>query len=585
MSRKRAGGYIAVACAGLMALVPLVAQPPGPPPGDDKFDVFKGGFGPPGMGPERKILKQFDADGNGWLNDQERKAARESLAKEPRRGGLGKGPPGGMFKGKGGDAEKPRPGPRVSPSEVAPVGNKALFDPTAFRTIFIEFSSPDWIKELEEFRGTDVEVPATLTVDGKSYKNVGIHYRGMSSYMMVSSEGKRSFAVSMDLADENQRLLGAKSLNLLNCHGDPSFMSSVLYSHIARHYIPCPKANFVRVVVNGESWGVFSNVQQFDKIFLAENFGSKKGHRWKVKGSPQGRGGLEYTGDNVADYKRRFELKGDDDEKAWKDLILLCKTLNTTPADKLVEALRPMLDIEGVLWFLALDVTLINSDGYWVRASDFNLYRDEKGVFHVIPHDINECFQGAMGGPGGPPGGGMFRPFDGPPREKRDGPPEGKAGGRPRDKGDDSDRPGDLPKGKVDGPMGKAGGMGGRNGLELDPLVGLDNARTPLRSKLLAVPELRQRYLEHVRTIARDWLDWHKLGPVVATFRAQIENEVAADTRKAESLAAFQRATADEVAPTDPRRRRPEMSLRGFADGRRKYLLEHPAIKALPQAP
>ena len=52
------------------------------------------------------------------------------------------------------------------------------------------------------------------------------------------------------------------------------------------------------------------------------------------------------------------------------------------------------------------------------------------------------------------------------------------------------------------------GGPGGPGGgprpqqVDLDPLVGLNDARMPLRSKLLAVPSLNARYLEHVRTIA-----------------------------------------------------------------------------------
>ena len=88
------------------------------------------------------------------------------------------------------------------------------------------------------------------------------------------------------------------------------------------------------MVINGESWGLYVNAQQFDKEFLEENYPSTKGARWKVKGSPGGGGGLEYVGDNVEDYKRRYEIKTDDGEKAWKDLITLCKTLNETPPER-----------------------------------------------------------------------------------------------------------------------------------------------------------------------------------------------------------------------------------------------------------
>ena len=60
-----------------------------------------------------------------------------------------------------------------------------------------------------------------------------------------------------------------------------------------------------------------------------------------------------------------------------------------------------------------------------------------------------------------------------------------------------------------------AGGRGsvGGGGPDLDPLVGIDDATKPLRSKLLAVPALRERYLAYVRDIAQKWLDWNTLGP------------------------------------------------------------------------
>ena len=66
----------------------------------------------------------------------------------------------------------------------------------------------------------------------------------------------------------------------------------------------------MRVVINGESWGVFVNVQQFNKDFVREAFGTAKGVRWKVPGSPRGRGGLEYLGDGADAY--RSTLRAED---------------------------------------------------------------------------------------------------------------------------------------------------------------------------------------------------------------------------------------------------------------------------------
>jgi hypothetical protein len=121
------------------------------------------------------------------------------------------------------------------------------------------------------------------------------------------------------------------------------------------------------------------------------------------------------------------------------------------------------------------------------------------------------------------------------------------------------------------------------SGVDLDPLVGLDDARKPLRSKLLAVPALKARYLSHVRTIAQDWLDWNKLAPVIEGHRALIAKELESDTRKLSSFAAFEKSlgvtVAKEAAPRG--RERPSLSLKAFAEQRSKFLLNHPEIKKL----
>src|SRR5262249_29008941 len=153
------------------------------------------------------------------LNKEERQAARDFLKKEREggKGGFGFGPPGGKGGfGPFGGREPGRPGPKVSPQDVRPYPKAGLYDPTTLRTVFLEFENADWEVELADFKNTDVQVPARLTVDGKTCENVGVHFRGMSSYMMVPAGLKRSLGLSLDLANKKQRLHGYKTLNLLN---------------------------------------------------------------------------------------------------------------------------------------------------------------------------------------------------------------------------------------------------------------------------------------------------------------------------------------------------------------------------------
>jgi spore coat protein CotH len=128
----------------------------------------------------------------------------------------------------------------VAAADVKSFAGAPLFDSNVVRTIFLEFAASDWEQELADFKNTDVQVPAKLLVDGKSYADVGVHFHGASSFMMVGAGRKRSLHLSLDFVHKDQKLAGYRSLALLNSHEDPTFLRAVLYSQIAREYIPAP---------------------------------------------------------------------------------------------------------------------------------------------------------------------------------------------------------------------------------------------------------------------------------------------------------------------------------------------------------
>lgn len=313
---------------------------------------------------------------------------------------------------------------------------------------------------------------------------------------------------------------------------------------------------------------------------------------------------MAYLGDDQSLYESRYEMKSGK-LKDWEAFIELCKVLNETPLDNLEAELRKRMDVDGLLWFLALDNALINCDGYWIRASDYSICRDSDGLFHILPHDMNEAFRKPMG-----PGMGGGRPGMG------GGPQQGGRGGRgPGNNRDQANgnRPnrnneqpagpppgfgpgadGNFPPGfgPPPGGPGAPGGFGGpggfgppggmaMNGVELDPLVGLDDPQKPLRSRVLKVPSLRKQYLENIRKIADESLNWDSLGIVVESYRELIDNEVKADTKKLSTYEDFVHATSTKTSESvnveqDPRGPRgPALSLREFADQRRAYLLKY----------
>lgn len=436
------------------------AQSP-PPPGRSG--------GPPVQGAEEDIplVGRFDRNGNKILERIERDSARAYLAAHPEL----RTPPRGRRLTKVGT-----PGQRVTERDVQMYPESTLlYEGSALRTFFVEFEHPDWEAELEAFWHTDVEVPATLRVDGRAYRDVGMSFRGNNSFTAVPAGLKRQFSITLDLVHD-QHLSGYRSLNLLNANQDPTFLRSVLFLDVAREYIPAQKANFVRVVVNGESWGVYINQETFSKEFVRERYGQQAGTRWKSPNNSVG-GGFSFLGDSISLYRRWYEQKGKDDTLAWRKLVRVTKVLKETPPDQLERALEPILDVDATLRYLALDIALANQDGYWKDGSDFNVHLAANGRFSLVPHDVNEGFRssGRAGGPGAQP----------------------------------------------------------------DPLVALDDTNKALRHRLLAAPALRDRYLAYVGDIADTWLDWNRLGPLVEAYRSLIAGDVTRDTRKHDSETAF----------------------------------------------
>jgi len=464
-----------------------------------------------------RILQRYDKDGDGMLNARERQAAMSDFGFDTSRA-----PPQEVAGAR-----------KLKPEQVRHYTSESLYDPKVVRTVFLEFDTPTWEDELAVFKNSDVKVPATLKMDGKVYRDVGISFHGQTSFRMVSAGQKRSLNVDINMAHKDQRLLGNKKLALLNSAGDPTFVRSIMYMHIARAYYPALKVNYMRVVINGRDWGIYVNQQPEDAVY-ARMAGGSDGPIWKVEGSPNGRGGLEYLGDDPAPYQALFELKdkGSAATKAdaWAMLVKLCRVLNQTSPDKLPAAISPLLDVDAALRYLAVDNALMNSDGFHSRASDYSLFVDVAGRFGFVAHDVNESLRPIERG-----GGGWRR------REQL--------------------------SGTVPAPAGS---------VALDPFAGAADQDKALLYRLLQVPEYRKKYLGYVRDVAEHWLSWEKFGPLAQRYQALIADDVRQDVRKLYTTEAFSSGLLSDVQEvyTGPLTA-PGMSLKAFVEQRRDFLLQN----------
>ncbi len=393
-----------------------------------------------------------------------------------------------------------------------------LYDMTMVRSLYLTFKQVDWWQQLTNNYSTKTDIKADLTVDGKPYPDIGVRFKGNSSYRSIGSSQKKSFNLSTDSFVPSQRLYGYKTLNLNNAFLDPTFVREVVSYEIFRRFMPAPKANFVKLYINNQYWGVYVNVQQANTEFLDEAFGEDGGNNFKGEGNTTSSSSLQWLGSNPTSYKNSYELKSGDEQTAWNNLVTMIDKLNNTSTQQLPQVLPGVLDVDRALWFIALNNVLCNLDSYIGRGQNYFTYQDEAAnVFNMVPWDLNEAF-------------GVFS--------------EGKS----------------IQQLQQLSPTYQDTNYSGR----------------PLVAKLLGVSTWREQYLAHIRTLLKESFSWAAVSPLVTKYQNLIRQDVLADTKKLYSSTYFsQNVTQDLRLSGGGPGGRWVPGLKPFIEARAAYLNSH----------
>lgn len=189
----------------------------------------------------------------------------------------------------------------------------------------------------------------------------------------------------------DQRFLGLSAVNLNNSVLDPSMEREVSAYELLREFgVTASRANYARLHVNGVYWGLYINVEQVDKRFLARAFTDNDGNLYKQY-SPAT---LEYRGPNASSYDTgTYQKKTNETENDWTDLIALCQLLATNDLTLLESRLPQMFDVSAYLRWLAVNTYLSHIDAYTGFANNYYLYRDPAtDRFVYIPWDLDITF-------------------------------------------------------------------------------------------------------------------------------------------------------------------------------------------------
>jgi spore coat protein CotH len=368
-----------------------------------------------------------------------------------------------------------------------------FYDTGTIQEIKIRFEQENWRYVLDSLRfNGDGLLFGTVEINGQKFDDIGVRYRESRSFQPGNK--RNSLYLKLNYIDKEQNYQGRGTVKLSSALRDPSMVREVFGYEIARRYMPAPLANYARVMVNGEYYGLFVNVEPIDDAFLKRNYGTDEGTFIRcapnlVENEPSGCkadvfGSLQFD-ESAKCYLHNFQLLS---ESGWDDLIELTYLLNKKP-----EEVHRVLNVDQALWMLAYNNVLANLSSYTGRYSEnYYLYRDNQGKFNPIVFDLNLCF------------------------------------GSYKNTGVGSD-------------------LKLKDSQEMDPLLHVNNAEKPLISQLLKDEHYKKMYLDHIRTIVNEVFRKDQYLERVKELQALIREDFQADENRYYAMEDFDNSLTETI--------------------------------------
>jgi len=213
---------------------------------------------------------------------------------------------------------------------------------------------------------------------------------GFLNSLYKSHEFKEYMPVRLEVKE--YRFDGLKKINLNNGWNDPTMLREKLFlDFLWDNNIPAPRANFAKVYIDTIYWGFYTLVEHVDKIFLTDRFGNNDGNLYKSEYAP-----LSWEGSNKEYYYDNFDLKTNEQENDWTDLLTLINIINDE--SNFNKEIENILNLESHLKIWAANNLFVNMDSYFGSGNNYYLYQNEiDGRFEWIIWDVNLAF-GARSG-------------------------------------------------------------------------------------------------------------------------------------------------------------------------------------------
>ncbi|MFL5873776.1 MAG: CotH kinase family protein [Solirubrobacterales bacterium] len=239
------------------------------------------------------------------------------------------------------------------------------------------------------FKRTDGTPGGVVEIIGP--KEVEMRLKGSASFRDLSEKAAFKFKFPKEEVGTTGPLLGLRKMTLNNMVEDPSMVHETLSYGLHRALgVPASRTGFVYLKINGEDFGVYMNVENYDKVAMAKKLGSFDDKVQHV-----------YEGENGADLEPgllgNFEVdEGPKDNIS--DLEGLAAAVTDPSPDPWSTAVGAHADLEEMTRMWAAEKYSGQFDGYAGgpapdHPNNFYLATGPNGLFRMLPWGQDETWK------------------------------------------------------------------------------------------------------------------------------------------------------------------------------------------------
>ena len=242
---------------------------------------------------------------------------------------------------------------------------EAFFDPAVIQTVDITLDDRA-IRALNQDGREYVE--GDVVINGVTLLQVGVRLKGSSTYQdLECNDGycKASFKIKTDeYIDQKYGSLQRITLNNMVTDYTQS-KELIVYNLLHQQSQLASRCSYARVTLNGEPWGLYSNVESVDDEWLQRRFADTEGNLWGT--------GSSYGDFTDSGFRGGWVVKSGEGD--FTQIAAVKAALDSFGGDFFGE-LGSVVNVDQFLDYWAWCSAVGNFDGYPFHLNDVILYED-----------------------------------------------------------------------------------------------------------------------------------------------------------------------------------------------------------------